>query len=111
MPEPNEKLVQFPQESSRDVLTEVLHRGAQQMLLTAIEAEVDDYLAARAATMDAAGRRRVVRNGHLPTRAIQTPLGDVRVQQPRVRDRRPVGERETFRSAILGILPNVVYAA
>ena len=63
------------------------------MLLTAIEAEVDDYLAARAATMDAAGRRRVVRNGHLPTRAIQTPLGDVRVQQPRVRDRRPVGER------------------
>ncbi len=101
MPEPNEKLVQFPQESSRDVLTEVLHRGAQQMLLTAIEAEVDDYLAARAATMDAAGRRRVVRNGHLPTRAIQTPLGDVRVQQPRVRDRRPVGERETFRSAIL----------
>ena len=101
MPEPNEKLVQFPQESSRDVLTEVLHRGAQQMLLTAIEAEVDDYLAARAATVDAAGRRRVVRNGHLPTRAIQTPLGDVRVQQPRVRDRRPVGERETFRSAIL----------
>ena len=79
MPEPNEKLVQFPQESSRDVLTEVLHRGAQQMLLTAIEAEVDDYLAARAATVDAAGRRRVVRNGHLPTRAIQTPLGDVRV--------------------------------
>ncbi len=94
MPEPNEKLVQFPQESSRDVLTEVLHRGAQQMLLTAIEAEVDDYLAARAATMDAAGRRRVVRNGHLPTRAIQTPLGDVRVQQPRVRDRRPVGWKD-----------------
>ncbi len=101
MPEPNEKLVQFPQESSRDVLTEVLHRGAQQMLLTAIQAEVDDYLAARAATVDAAGRRGVVRNGHLPPRTIQTPLGDVRVQQPRVRDRRPVGERETFRSAIL----------
>ena len=80
MPEPNEKLVQFPQESSRDVLTEVLHRGAQQMLLTAIEP--NDYLAARAATVDAAGRRRVVRNGHLPTRAIQTPLGDVRVSSP-----------------------------
>ena len=67
------------------------------MLMTAIEAEVDDYLAVRAASVDAAGRRHVVRNGHLPIRAIQTPLGDVRVQQPRVRDRRPVGERETFR--------------
>ena len=101
MQERNEKLVQFPQESSRDVLTDVLHRGAQQMLMTAIEAEVDDYLAARAASVDAAGRRHVVRNGHLPIRAIQTPLGDVRVQQPRVRDRQPVGERETFRSVIL----------
>ena len=51
--------------------------------------------------VDAAGRRYVVRNGHLPPRAIQTPLGDVQVQQPRVRDRRPTDERETFRSAIL----------
>ena len=101
MQEPNEKLVQFPQESSRDVLTDVLRDGARRMLATTVEAEVEDYVAARAATVDAAGRRCVVRNGHLPERAIQTPLGDVRVQQPRVRDRRPVGERETFRSAIL----------
>ena len=71
------------------------------MLATAIEAEGDDYLAGRASTVDAAGRRYVVRNGHLPPRAIQTPLGDVQVQQPRVRDRRPTDERETFRSAIL----------
>ena len=79
----------------------MLRDGAQQMLATAIEAEVDDYLAGRASTVDAAGRRYVVRNGHLPPRAIQTPLGDVQVQQPRVRDRRPTAERETFRSAIL----------
>ena len=71
------------------------------MLATAIEAEVDDYLAGRASTVDAAGRRYVVRNGPLPPRAIQTPRGDVQVQQPRVRDRRPTDERETFRSAIL----------
>ena len=62
---------------------------------------LDDYLAGRATTVDAAGRRYVVRNGHLPSRAIQTPLGDVQVQQPRVRDRRPADEQETFRSAIL----------
>ncbi len=48
-----------------------------------------------------AGHRLVVRNGHLPERTIQTPVGDVEVQQPRVRDRRPDETRETFRSAIL----------
>ena len=101
MTKPNEKLVEFPRQSARDILTDVLRDGAQQMLATAIEAEVDDYLAGLASTVDAAGRRYVVRNGHLPPRAIQTPLGDVQVQQPRVRDRRPTDERETFRSAIL----------
>ena len=94
-------LVEFPRQSARDVLTEVLRTGARQLLATAIEAEVDEYVAARAKTVDAAGRRGVVRNGHLPKRALQTPLGDVTVQQPRVRDRRPDDERETFRSAIL----------
>ena len=101
MTKPNETLVEFPRQSARDILTDVLRDGAQQMLATAIEAEVDDYLAGRASTVDAAGRRYVVRNGHLPPRAIQTPLGNVQVQQPRVRDRRPTDERETFRSAIL----------
>ena len=101
MTKPNETLVEFPRQSARDILTDVLRDGAQQMLAPAIEAEVDDYLAGRASTVDAAGRRYVVRNGHLPPRAIQTPLGDVQVQQPRVRDRRPTDERETFRSAIL----------
>ena len=101
MMKPNEKLVEFPRQSGRDILTAVRRDGAQQMLATAIEAEVDDYLAGRATTVDAAGRRYVVRNGHLPQRAIQTPLGDVQVQQPRVRDRRPADERKTYRSAIL----------
>jgi transposase-like protein len=82
-------------------LTEVLRDGARQLLARAIEAEVDEYVTAHAATVDDAGRRCVVRNGHLPTRAIQTPLGDVGITQPRVRDRRPLGDRETFRSSIL----------
>ena len=101
MTKPTETLVEFPRQSARDVLTEVLRTGARQLLATAIEAEVDEYVAVRAKTVDAAGRRGVVRNGHLPKRALQTPLGDVTVQQPRVRDRRPDDERETFRSAIL----------
>lgn len=101
MEEPTGKLVPFPQESSRDVLTQVLHDGARQMLATAIQGEVQSYVAARQHLVDAVGHRLVVRNGHLPERTIQTPLGDVPVKQPRVRDRRLVGERETFQSSIL----------
>jgi len=95
------KLVAFPQESAKDVLTEVLREGARKMLATAIEEEVAGYVAARAQLVDAGGHRCVVRNGHLPARTIQTPLGDVPVQQPRVRDQRSAGEREAFVSSIL----------
>ena len=49
MTKPNEKLVEFPGQTSRDVLTDVLRAGARQLLATVIEAEVDDYLAARGA--------------------------------------------------------------
>ena len=95
------KVVAFPQESTEDVLTTILRHGARQMLATAIEAEIQVYLGDRAEVVDAAGHRQVVRNGFLPMRTLQTPLGEVPVRQPRVRDRRPAATRETFRSAIL----------
>ena len=60
MTKPTETLVEFPRQSARDVLTEVLRTGARQLLATAIEAEVDEYVAVRAKTVDAAGRRGVV---------------------------------------------------
>jgi putative transposase len=94
-------VVAFPAEVSRDVLTEVLREGARRMLAAAIEAEVQGYLAAREQLIDDAGHRVVVRNGHLPARNLQTPLGEVPVQQPRVRDRRPATDREPFQSSIL----------
>jgi transposase-like protein len=87
--------------SEKDVLTDVLRLGAQRLLAQAIQAEVDDYLAARQDLRDAAGRRQVVRNGSLPGRTITTGVGPVQVQQPRVRDRRPAGQREKFSSALL----------
>ena len=74
-------------------------RGAADVF--AIEAEIQVYLSDRGDLVDACGRRQVVRNGYLPARTLQTPLGDVPVRQPRVRDRRPAETRETFRSAIL----------
>jgi transposase-like protein len=71
------------------------------MLATAIEAEVADWIDRHAHMKDENGRRQVVRNGHLPERTITTGLGEVAVRQPRVRDRRPAGEREKFTSKIL----------
>lgn len=87
----------------RDVLTDILRQGAQEMLATAIENEVAEYIERHAALRDDAGHRLVVRNGHLPARQLQTGLGLVAVQQPRVHDRRidEKGERVRFSSAIL----------
>lgn len=87
--------------TSRDVLTELLRQGAQEMLAAAIEAEVDQYLAEREHLRDAQGHRQVVRNGRLPKRKITTGVGQVEIEQPRVRDKRPLEEREQFTSKIL----------
>jgi len=48
---------------------------------------------------DGQGRQAVVRNGYLPEREVQTGIGAVRVQVPRVRDRSGAGTR--FHSALL----------
>src|SRR5512135_1634070 len=89
-----------PLPTSQDVLTDLLRDGARRMLAQAIEAEVAAYVAAHAHLKDHAGRQQVVRNGHLPERAIQTGLGEIEVKQPRVYDRRPPGEREKFTPAV-----------
>jgi putative transposase len=101
MEESSGKLIEFPSESSKDVLTELLRRGAQEMLKSAIEAEVAGYVAARQQLLDDSGHRLVVRNGYLPERTLQTPVGEVPVEQPRVRDRRDSEQRELFQSSIL----------
>ena len=88
-----------PADFQEDPLTEVLQAGARKLLAQAIEAEVASFLEAYAALVDDAGRRRVVRNGYLPERAIQTGIGPVSVRQPRVRDRGDGAIR--FTSAIL----------
>ena len=71
----------------RDALTEVLRQGAQQLLSQAIETEVAEFLAKYRDARDDAGHRRMVRNGYLPARTIQTGIGEVPVKAPRVRDR------------------------
>jgi putative transposase len=91
----------LPVPQSRDVMTEILRTGAQKMLAQMIQQEVDDWLTERANLQDEQGRRQVVRNGFLPKRKIATGVGQVEVQQPRVRDRRPSDQAEPFTSKIL----------
>jgi putative transposase len=93
------RIVPLPQ--AQDVLTDLLRQGAQQLLAQAIEAEIADWIDRHQDCRDAAGRRQVVRNGHLPERTLTTGIGPVAVQQPRVHDRRPAEAREKFTSAIL----------
>jgi putative transposase len=68
-------------------LTDVLRQDAQQLLAQAIEAEVAEFLRQHRDQQDGSGRARLVRNGHLPRRTLQTGIGDVPVKAPRVRDR------------------------
>jgi putative transposase len=91
----------LPLDSEKDVLTDVLRRGATQLLAQAVQAEVAAYLEARSHLRDEAGRQQVVRNGSLPQRTILTGIGPVEVKQPRVQDRRRADQREKFSSAIL----------
>src|SRR3954469_5909386 len=85
-----------PLATGQDVLTDLLRDGARRLLAQAIEAEVSAWIDDHAHLKDDQGRRQVVRNGHLPERAIQTGLGDIEVKQPRVHDRRPAEQREKF---------------
>lgn len=89
--------------STSDALTEIIQRGAQKLLATAIEAEVASYINEHAGILDEHGHRLVVRNGYLPERTIQTGIGGVQVRQPRVVDGRlgDQGERLRFTSKIL----------
>ena len=85
-------------------LDELAREGARRMLAVALEAEVDDYLAAAAAERDERGRRLVVRNGHARQREVTTVAGSIPVRTPRVDDRRVdpmTGERLRFRSLLL----------
>ncbi len=89
--------------SAQDALAEVLRSGAQQMLATAIEAEVSSYIDEHQHEVDDEGHRLVVRNGHHGQRAIHTGVGTVEVEQPRVNDKRvdDDGARFKFTSKIL----------
>jgi len=80
----------IPEWTAKDVMTEVLQKGAQQMLTQAIQEEVEEWISQRAELRNENGRHQVVRNGYLPKRTITTGIGPVEVQQPRVSKDRDV---------------------
>ncbi len=95
--------LRHPGAFSEDPLTAVLRAGARRLLAQAVEMEATAFIEAHSHLSDGAGRRRVVRHGHLPEREIQTGIGVVKVRCPRVRDRGGVSGdgKIRFTSAIL----------
>lgn len=85
-------------ETVNDLLTEVLRSGAKKLLAAAVNAEVDEFLSQH---NPADERPRFVRNGYLPEREIQTGIGGVAVQVPRVRDRKNTGDGVRFGSSVI----------
>lgn len=90
-----------PVETPGDVLTDLIRKGARKMLKTALEAEIEDFLETHRQLRDHAGRQRVVRNGYLPSRDIQTGVGAVSAKVPRARDREGGPDALRFHSKIL----------
>jgi putative transposase len=102
---PKDNVVDFkkPETFIDDPITDVLRTGAKKLLAEALEAEIDSFLCQYRDLRDDQGRKRVVRNGHLPERDIQTGIGQVAVKVPRARDRDPdpVSGPIRFKSSLL----------
>ncbi len=91
-------------ETTRDALTEVLREGAQKLIAEAVQAELEELLEQYEGQQDGQGRQRLVRNGYLPQREVQTGIGGIPVRIPRVRDRGCGQESEEiirFRSSLV----------
>jgi len=93
------ELVKTPEEKGeKDSLTELLRIGAKKLISQAVEAELEEMLLTHSDMLED-GRRTVVRNGYLPSRTIQTGIGEVAIKVPKIRDRS--GEGIKFNSSLL----------
>ena len=91
-----------PESFIEDPLSEILRQGARSLLAQALEVEIETVLNQYKDLKDQKGYQRVVRNGYMPERQIQTGIGPVSVEAPRIRDRSPrISDRISFSSAIL----------
>jgi len=89
MPKDNVIELKKPERFVDDPITEVLRTGARKLLAEALEVEIEDYISQYKDLKDNQNRRRVVRNGYLPEREVQTGIGPISVKVPRARDLLP----------------------
>jgi len=94
--------IKKPERFVDDPISDILRQGARDLLAHALEVEIEIFLNQYKDLRDETGLQRIVRNGYLPERQIQTGIGPVPVEVPRTRDRSlQESERVSFRSAIL----------
>lgn len=102
MPKNNVVSLKNPDSLVHDPLTEILRQGARKLLAEAIEVEVEQFIEHYRELKTDQGHQRIVRNGYLPEREIQTGIGPVKVKSPRVRDKSKKNEAAIhWKSSIL----------
>lgn len=74
-----------PATITEDALTKLIREAAKAVLAEAISAEAEEHIDRFRSVVDEKGNRRVVLNGYLPEREIQTGAGVLPIRQPRVR--------------------------
>ena len=99
MSKSNLQALSQPETATNDPLHDLIRQGARDLIARAVETELEGLLSQYKDVMTPDGRQAVVRNGHLPKRTVQTGVGDVEVQVPKVRDRSGSGIR--FNSQLL----------
>lgn len=82
-----------------DTLTQMLRAGSQQLIHQALEAELAEFMSRFSNVRTIDGKAGVVRNGYHPEREIQTGIGPVSVQIPKVRSK--TGKALSFQSALV----------
>ena len=87
------------QEQKVDPLTELLRKGASQIIYRAVEAELQELMSGYSEQRTEDGKAGVVRNGYHPERELQTGVGPVTVRIPKIRSR--AGNPVTFSSALV----------
>ncbi len=93
------KEVVTPETAIKDPLTEILRTGARALISQAVELELSHLLNQHEDKKLSDGRQAVVRNGYLPARTLQTGIGGVDIQVPKIRDRTHTGIK--FNSSLL----------
>ncbi len=111
MPQDNVIDIKKPESVINDPITTVLRNGARRLLAQALEAEIEVFINQYTDLKDELGRRRIVRNGFMPERKIQSGIGSVPVKAPRVWDRHSAPlKRIRFSSTIQVQKSNILQA-